>query len=517
MTDWRGMRHSMMMAHTGEEMRARRSGILLHITSLPSPYGVGDLGEWAYRFADYLVEAGQSIWQVLPLNPTSSICGHSPYCSYSAFGGSPLLISPDLLIRDGLLRASDVENGPVFQEERVDYDVASAYKYLLLRIACERFRSSAGRDCEFDRFCRENAWWLDDYALFICVKAKFGHIVWRAWPAEVRDRADWALGGLREELREGIFAEKFFQYVLFRQWMALKKYCNSKNIQVVGDMPIYVSYDSADVWANPHLFKLNHDKSPMFVAGVPPDYFSSTGQLWGNPVYDWKRLQEYHYTWWVKRMEHNLKLFDMIRLDHFRGFVGYWEVPAGETTAINGEWVDAPAADFFNTLLRHFPYLPIIAEDLGIITADVREVMDAYGFPGMKLLLFAFGDDLAANPYVPHNHKMNCVVYTGTHDNNTALGWFTREAGESKERLFKYLGRRLNEDEVSWEFIRLALSSVASTAVVPFQDVLGLGEESRMNVPAVTYGNWAWRALPRQMTPDLASRLQEMTKIYGRH
>ncbi|MDY0040250.1 MAG: 4-alpha-glucanotransferase [Desulforhabdus sp.] len=498
-------------------MQTRRSGILLHITSLPSPYGIGDFGHGAYRFADFLASSGQNVWQVLPLEPTSTFCGNSPYCTYSAFAGNPVLISPDLLIEQGFLHASEVQDRSDFADERVDFDKVSQYKYQLLQLAFERFVSHQGTDHEFNRFCEENAAWLDDYALFISLKKNFGGACWNEWPPELRDRDPAAIGEWKERLNNEIFAAKFFQYLFSRQWSALKKYCNGKNIQIMGDIPIYVSLDSADVWTHPHIFKLDEAKRPVFVAGVPPDYFSSAGQLWGNPVYNWESLRENRYSWWIDRVGHNLTLFDMIRLDHFRGFVGYWEVAATEATAVNGRWVEVPTRDFFDTLLRRFPYLPIIAEDLGTITPDVREAMARYGFAGMKLLLFAFGDDLANNPYVPHNHTQNSVVYTGTHDNNTVRGWFSKEASDDdKNRLFKYLGRSVGGDAVHWELVRMAMMSIAATAIVPIQDVLGLGEEARMNLPAAAAGNWGWRLREELLTNEVAEKLLQVSRVYGR-
>ena len=305
--------------------------------------------------------------------------------------------------------------------------------------------------------------------------------------------------------------------MFYQQWTSFKKYCNNKGIQIIGDMPIYVCYDSADVWANPDLFKLNENKQPSFVAGVPPDYFSKTGQLWGNPVYQWKRLKETGYNWWIQRIKHNLNLFDMIRVDHFRGFVAYWEVALGEKTAINGRWVEAPAEDFFTTLRKRFSHLPIIAEDLGIITDNVREIMRHFEFPGMKVLQFAFSGDISTNPYAPHNHVKDCIIYTGTHDNNTTKGWFERDATkEERENLFHYLGREVSVQNINWEFIKMAMLSVANLTIIPMQDILGLGEEARMNRPATTEGNWVWRLLPDQLTPALTQRLREMTEIYGR-
>lgn len=498
-------------------MQTRKSGLLLHITSLPTHYGIGDFGPSAYRFADFLAAGGQAIWQVLPLGPTLTFCGNSPYFSYSAFAGNPLLISPDLLVENRYLDGSDIPPLPGFSKEHVDFHDVSRFKYQLLYRAYEKFKSRADSDYEFTRFCQKNADWLNSYALFSSLKDHFRGASWVDWPGELRDFHHSAIGEWEERLKDQMLAAKFFQFLFSRQWSDLKNYCNQKNIQILGDIPIYVSLDSVDVWANPGIFKLNEQKEPVFVAGVPPDYFSATGQLWGNPVYNWDRLREQRYAWWIKRVERNLELFDVVRLDHFRGFVGYWEVPAGETTAINGRWVETPAKDFFGTLLRRFPYLPIVAEDLGTITPDVREIMLNYGFPGMKLLLFAFGDDLASNPYVPHNHIQNCIVYTGTHDNNTVRGWFRGEAREEdKERLFRYLGRRVEQDTVHWEFVRLAMMSVANTVILPVQDVLGLDESARMNVPSQVAGNWDWRLREELLTAEVSQQLRTLTHTYGR-
>lgn len=497
-------------------MKRRGSGILLHITSLPSPYGIGDLGPWAYRFVDSLSETKQSFWQILPLNPTSGAFGDSPYSSPSAFAGNPLLISPDLLVEDGFLSKSDVEGDSSFPDEGVDYTAVTEYKYKLLTMAYENYKKRR-KDPEFERFSNENSYWLDDYALFISLKEHFNGIVWSDWPEDIRNRNESAIIGWKEKLQDGILIRKFLQYMFFKQWFSLKTYCKGKNIGVIGDVPIYVSYDSSDVWTNPQIFKLDDNKRPTSVSGVPADYFSKTGQRWGNPIYRWDVLRESGYSWWIKRVEHNLKLFDIIRLDHFRGFVAYWEVPAGEETAINGRWIEVPVEDFFRTLFKRFPFLPVIAEDLGLITPDVREIMNRFEFPGMKLLMFAFGDDFPNGAYLPYNYIKNCVVYTGTHDNNTVKGWFAGEARpEDRKRLFKYIGREVGEKDVHCEFIRLAMMSVANMAIIPMQDILGLGEEARMNLPATSHGNWQWRLLPNQVTPSLVKELREMTETYGR-
>jgi 4-alpha-glucanotransferase len=498
-------------------MKRRGSGILLHITSLPSFYGIGDLGPSAYKFVDFLSETKQSFWQILPLTLINEAHGNSPYSSISAFAGNTLLISPQLLVEDSLLSPSDIECPPSFPREKVVYKAVTEYKTGLFRLAYDNFKNRKQKDSRFEKFCKENQYWLDDYVLFVTLKENFSGAVWTEWPEDIRDRKGEVSKKLKGKLKDKIEMEKFLQYVFYKQRHSLRAYCNSRDIQIIGDMPIYVNYDSADVWANPEIFKLDENKKPVFVAGVPPDYFSSTGQLWGNPVYNWEALKKTGYAWWMRLIERNLKLFDIIRLDHFRGLVAYWEVPAGEETAINGRWVEVPVRDFFDKLLRRFPSLPIIAEDLGIITPDVRKIVDLYGFPGMKVLLFAFGDDLATNPYVPHNHVKNCVVYTGTHDNNTAKGWFRKEARpEDKQRLFQYLGREVPEETVHRELIRMAMMSVADLVIIPMQDILGLGEESRMNVPATVDGNWGWRLLPEQLTPSLIASLSELTRIYGR-
>jgi len=499
-------------------LERRGSGILLHITSLSSPYGIGDLGPGAYRFADFLASTNQSFWQILPLNQTCTAYGNSPYSSFSAFAGNLLLISPELMFKDGILSKSDIKDYPKFSQNRVNYRAVTYYKDKILGLAYKKNKEKIIKAHEYKEFCSENSFWLDDYSLFISAKRYFGNVDWSKWPKDLRDRKKSAMKKWRKRLSEKILMEKILQYIFFKQWYSLKNYCESKNIQIIGDLPIYVNYDSSDVWANPEIFRLSNGKKPAFVAGVPPDYFSSTGQLWGHPVYKWDVLKRTRYSWWIKRIEHNLELFHMFRLDHFRGFVGYWEVRAGEKTAVNGKWVEAPAKDFFNTLFKRFYHLPIIAEDLGVITPDVREIMNLFGFPGMRVLLFAFGKNLPTNPYAPHNHIKNCVVYTGTHDNNTIKGWFKKEIGsDGKKRLFKYIGQRVSERAIHWELIRLAMSSVADMVIIPMQDILGLGEKARMNRPASSKGNWQWRVTPEQLSHSLVKKLSEMTRIYGRN
>ncbi len=497
-------------------MKKRGSGILFHITSISSRFGIGDIGNGAYKFADFLAQTKQSFWQVLPLNPTNLINTNSPYSSVSAFAGNTILISPELMVKDGFLKDKDISFSAPFNKERVDYERVYTFKANLFNLAYDYFKV-LDKKCEYEKFCSENASWLDDFAMFISFKEYFKGVLWSEWPKGIRDRDAKSMQDLKRKLSERIEKEKFLQYVFFKQWDVLKNYCQQKKIQLIGDIPIYVTYDSVDVWTNPSIFKLNKDKKPTHVAGVPPDYFSKTGQLWGNPVYDWNVLREQGYGWWIKRIEHNLKLFDWMRMDHFRGFVGYWQVPAGEETAVNGAWQKAPAKDFFKRLTAHFPELPIIAEDLGIITDDVKEIMKHFGFPGMKVLLFAFGEDLPTHPYLPHNYMPNCVVYTGTHDNNTIRGWFKQETTkEDKNRLFKYLGREVPIDELHWEFIRLAMGSVANIVIFPLQDVLDLPETDRMNLPGTVINNWQWRLKPEQLIAPATDKLLDMTTRYAR-
>lgn len=498
-------------------MIKRGSGILLHITSLPSRFGIGDLGPEAYRFVDFLAKAGQKYWQVLPLNPTDPGAGNSPYYSPSAFAGNPLLISPELLQQEGLLSEGDLKDDfpPTNQ---VDFQAVIDLKKRLFHIAFKNFRKNDEHlGNSFSEFCAAEAQWLDDFALFNAAKIHFTHRTWTEWREDVRDRQPAALDSLRQELHDQIEYEKFLQFVFFRQWMNLKNYCEEKSVEVIGDVPYYVSLDSADVWKNHPIFKLDEKRQPTHVAGVPPDYFSETGQLWGNPVYRWEALREQKYAWWIDRLEHNFKMYHWIRIDHFRGFVSYWEVPASEETAINGKWVKAPAEDFFNTVLEKNPRMPIIAEDLGVITDDVREIIRKFDFPGMKILLFAFDESLPRNPYAPHNHVPNCLIYTGTHDNNTTRGWFEEEAPpEMKQRFMRYIGRKITAGEVHWEMIRLALMSVANLAIIPMQDVLGLASEAKMNRPGTADGNWKWRLTPGQISEAAIKKLREMTEIYGR-
>jgi len=493
----------------------RGSGVLLHIASLPSPHGIGDFGAAAYRFADFLVRTGQTFWQVLPLNPTDAMCGNSPYFSRSTFAMNPLFIGIDPLV-EGLISKTELPEPLPFLQGRIDYYRAETYKGAILERAFQQFKRLPVPD-DYRAFCATHSVWLEDFALFTALKTEFHGMVWSRWPEALRDRRPEALKEAEEHLKEGVDKERFVQYLLFNQWASLKSYCNEKGIQIIGDLPIYVCYDSADVWVNPDIFKLDRDKAPTAVSGVPPDYFSETGQLWNNPVYRWDVLKQTGYRWWIERMGHTLSCFDRVRIDHFRGLVKYWEVPADEKTAMNGEWEDVPTDDFFKTLIGWFQRFPVIAEDLGFITPDVREVMERFQFPGMKVLLFAFGDDDPMHPFLPHTYSRNCVAYTGTHDNNTLRGWFENEAApEEKDRLFRYLYRESPADEIHWEMIRLIMMSVADMAVIPMQDILGLGQDARMNRPATPSGNWTWRLEPGEITPAIEEKLSIMTETYGR-
>jgi len=493
-------------------MDQRRSGILLHISSLPSEFGIGDLGPGAYWFADFLVSARQSLWQILPLNPTDSAYQHSPYSSFSAFAGNPWLVSPELLLEDDLLLKEDLQSKPGFSSVRVEYDRMAAYKNELFDKAYQRFRHNKRLHKEFRVFQKKHEAWLRDYALFIAIKESLGGIIWTDWPEELQARDREALRDFEAAFADQVEKAGFLQFIFFRQWEKLRAYCRQRGIELIGDMPIYVNWDSADAWANADNFKIDAHHHPLGVAGVPPDYFSETGQRWGNPVYDWTKLRASGYAWWIARIRHNLGLYDVLRVDHFRGFVQYWEIPVHEPLASSGKWVEVPTRDFLDTLQRTFKPLPIIAEDLGSITDDVRETMKAYGLPGMKVLLFAFSEDLKKHPYLPHNFEPHCAVYTGTHDNNTVRGWFENEAGpKEKENFFTYIGHEVDVKEIHWAFIELAMMSSADTAIVPMQDVLGLGEEARFNKPATMRGNWQWRMSSNTIDHDVVQRLRELT------
>ena len=493
-----------------QKPESRCSGILLHITSLPSKFGVGDFGPAAFEFVDSLEQAGQTLWQILPINPPSF--GNSPYSCTSAFAISPLFASPELMLRDGLLEDYDLESVPEFSSNRVQYSFVLDFKIQLLSKSYDRFKENIDKD-EFKKFCVDNSYWLEDFCLFSALKNHFGGRSWSEWPEDIKRRN--AVHHYTDSLREYLEREKYFQFVLFYQWKELQKYCRNKGIRVFGDVSLYVNHDSADVWAHPELFKLDQELNPVVVAGVPPDYFSETGQRWGNPIFDWNFLRKNNFVWWIERMKHNLDLFDLVRIDHFRGFLAAWEIPVNDSTAVNGQWQECPGVEFFSVLLNEFKSIPVVAEDLGVITQDVRDAMARFGFPGMKLLIFAFDGDILQNPYAPENHVKNCVLYTGTHDCNTMRGWFEEElSDESKVKLENILGKKVCANTIAEEMVILAMSSIADTVILPMQDVLGLGSEARMNCPGIAENNWEWRLLPGQWSTDIG--LADKTKSYGR-
>ena len=464
------------------------------------------------------------MWQLLPLGPTGF--GDSPYQGLSAFAGNALLISPDRLVRDRYLTEDELSQLPRTSLDKVNYGKVIEYKRKLLAKAFERFNRTPDTKLQVDflSFCQKNAFWLDDYALYRVLKGKHGGAAWNNWAPELARGDKKALDSASSNYADEIQAEKFYQYLFYRQWQELKEYCSEKKVSIVGDMPIFVAYDSVDVWKNREYFKLDKDGAPYVVSGVPPDYFSATGQLWGNPLYDWERLTKDGFEWWIKRMEMALETVDIIRIDHFRGFAACWEIPGGETTAQKGKWVPTPGKEFFGALRKRFPDLPIIVEDLGVITPDVEELRDQFGFPGMRILQMGFGSG-SDNIDLPHNYIPHSVVYTGTHDHDTTVGWFKSKAGAGstrdqeqieyeRSRCLKYL----NSDgkQINWDFINAAFSSVSCIAIVPMQDVLGLGSTSRMNLPASQEGNWAWRLRSEALTPEITSRLKEMSELYGR-
>ncbi|MCA9973482.1 MAG: 4-alpha-glucanotransferase [Anaerolineales bacterium] len=495
----------------------RAAGVLVHPTSFPSRYGVGDLGAAAYRFVDFLIENKQSYWQILPLGPTGY--ADSPYQCFSAFAGNPLLISPDRLVAEGYLPATAVQHVPPFPADAVDYGAVIPYKNELLAQAHAHFQahgSQAQQDAYAD-FCAAQAHWLDDFALFMAVKnhhADHEGGVWNTWPADIAQREPAAMATWREKLADAVDRHKFLQFLFFSQWLELKEYANERGIKVIGDIPIFVAYDSADVWANPELFFLEEDGAPLFIAGVPPDYFSETGQRWGNPLYRWQRMADRGYDWWVKRLQMTFTQADVVRIDHFRGFEAYWEIPADEPTAVVGRWVKGPGPAFFRQMRAALGELPIIAEDLGVITREVRALRDEFDFPGMKILQFAFGGERNSD-FLPHNFQTpNCVVYTGTHDNETTVGWYWSASEWERDHVRRYLG--VDGHDIAWDMIRLAWMSVADTAVATMQDLMGLGSEARMNFPGKTGGYWRWRYRPEMLTPHIGARLRELTELYGR-
>jgi 4-alpha-glucanotransferase len=521
----------------------RSSGILLHPTSLPGPYGIGDIGPQAYRFIDWLSSARCRLWQVLPLGPTGY--GDSPYQCFSAFAGNPYLISPEALVEDGFLTQDDLADKPDFPASRVDFGLLIPWKLSLLQKAFARFQSNPSTSVSttfrqaqrsgsaqrlgmgseslrqaFDYFCAEQAAWLDDFSLFMALKEFYGGGAWSGWPEPVQRRDKSALEKARKELSHSIIRYSFYQFLFFRQWNHLRTYAKDRGIQIIGDLPIFVAYDSVDVWSHPELFYLDEQGNPTVVAGVPPDNFSVTGQLWGNPLYNWGVHKQEGYKWWLARVRAALQSVDILRVDHFRGFAGYYEIPAGDKTAENGHWVPGPGQDFFRAvdnnlgdgLITPGTGLPIIAEDLGLITPDVIELLETFNLPGMKVLQFGFTSP--DNSFLPHNYESNCVAYTGTHDNNTALGWLAN--ADKNERKFALHYLRSNGREFSWDLIRAVWSSVAVMSITPMQDVLSLGEEARMNYPSRLGGNWVWRMEEGHLSNTLAEKLKELNFLYSR-
>jgi len=496
----------------------------MHPTSLPGQYGIGDLGPEAFRFVDFLVESKQKYWQILPLGPTGY--GDSPYQCFSAFAGNTLLISPEKLVEDGLISRADLAGAAKFSSQKVNFGTVYEWKNRLLSKAYEGFHSVTSVDLrgKFETFCQENEFWLDEYALYRSIKTDQGQRPWYEWPDELKLRDEISLATETERLYDVIQAQKLYQFLFFRQWLAVKEFASRNGVSIIGDIPIFVALDSADVWCNQNKFKLAPDGTAKVVAGVPPDYFSKTGQLWGNPIYDWDAMRQDDFGWWIARMYSTLQMVDIVRVDHFRGFAASWEVPGDDKTAENGRWVDVPGKELFETLEAALGELPVIAEDLGVITPDVEELRDGFGFPGMRILQFAFGGD-AQNHDLPHNYVRNCVAYTGTHDNDTTVGWFnsqagagsTRDAAEIKrERSYclKYLGS--DGEEIHWDFVRAVWASVANTAIAPMGDLLGVGTEGRINLPATESGNWQWRMTQTSISAEIVRRLRELTEIYGR-
>jgi 4-alpha-glucanotransferase len=491
----------------------RSSGILLHPTSLPSRGGIGDLGPAAYEFVNWLAEAKQTLWQTLPLQPVG--CGNSPYSCTSAFAGNVLMISLERLVERGLLDQALVAGLPD-GESPVNFDQVREHKLPLLRQAAENFlRSATGAPrARYDRFCEDNDWWLDDYVLFSVLRERYAEQAWNTWPEKIARRDPETIAQLETDLRAQLDEERFLQFAFFEQWCSLRTCCSQRGIRVIGDVSIFVSYDSADVWTNPQLFRLKEDLSPEVVAGVPPDAFSETGQRWGNPLYDWEALQNRGYDWWIERMRWAISTCDIVRIDHFRGFEAYWEIPADEPTAVNGRWVTGPNESLFQALKGALGKLPFIAEDLGYITREVHDLRKALRIPGMKILQFGFGNK-GAHIYLPHQYEPDCVVYTGTHDNDTTVGWWNTTATQDEKKLATaYLG--IAKDGVHWAFIRAALSSVANSCVIPVQDVLGLDSGARMNVPSETDGSWTWRLRAGALTPALAKKMATLVEITDR-
>ena len=490
----------------------RESGILLHPTSLPGDYGIGDFGAAAYRFVDWLERAGQKLWQVMPLGPGGF--GDSPYSSTSAFAGNPLMVSLSVLRRDDLLFDDDLLDVPDFPAGSVDWATVRPWRDQKLRLAYSRLNDNPMLLAEFSHFIDRSPQWIRDYALFTSLKDHFGGGWWLDWPQDIRSHEGAAIEEYTVQLASELRYQTFIQFLFQRQWHSLRTYANGKGIRVIGDIPIFVALDSSDVWANQEQFNFDPaTNQPTWVAGVPPDYFSPTGQRWGNPTYNWPAMIADGFSWWVERLRAMRNMVDIVRIDHFRGFGAAWHVPGDEDTAANGHWEQAPGAEVFSAARRAIGEFPVIVEDLGLITADVVTLREILGFPGMNVLHFAFDGD-PSNTYLPHNNRRNSVTYTATHDNQTTIGWWAEISEEDRERVRHYLGHAV--DDPAWDLLRVALSSPANTAIVPMQDVLRLGDEARMNTPATIYGNWSWMMTPHQMDQGLADGLRDLTSTYGR-
>lgn len=494
----------------------RKSGILLHPTSLPGKYGIGTLGKEAFAFIDFLIRSGQSLWQVCPLGPTGY--GDSPYQCFSAFAGNPLLIDLEILVQKNFLTIEDIEPAN-FSEESIDYGRVIQWKFPILKKAFNNFKEKKDvtESAKFRNFLLKNEEWLTDYALFMSLKDKFDGKCWITWDEDIRLRKPQALKHYKEELADEIMFYQFLQYEFSEQWLALKAYANQNFIQIIGDIPLYIAFDSSDAWASPDLFLLDKEsRYPLKVAGVPPDYFSVTGQLWGNPIYNWDYMKSDGFSWWIKRIEANLKWADILRLDHFRGLCAFWQVPYGEETAVNGEWKHAPGNELFEALQEAFGNIPILAEDLGLITPDVVELREKYNLPGMKILQFAFDSvESSSKTFLPHVYDKNYAVYTGTHDNDTVHGWYNSAKDIDKAMADKYLGIS-NKENLHYDFIKAAWASVANIAIAPMQDLLGKGSEARMNLPGSASGNWQWRFNRNELKPEHEKFLAEITSLYGR-
>ena len=491
----------------------RSSGILLHPTSLPGAYGCGDLGDVSYHFVDWLVVAGQRLWQVLPLEPTGY--GNSPYMAHSAFAGNPLLIGFEDLLARSLITHQELLPVPQETSSHVNYAEVAPYRLQRLQLAANRFfaREGAEEVREFETFCDVEKNWLEDFSLFMALNGRFGGVVWTQWDADCALRKPKTMGRARRELSEDIRFWKWTQWEFFRQWARVKRYANHRGIRIIGDIPIFVAHHSADVWSHPEMFTLDGRGNPVFVAGVPPDYFSATGQRWGNPLYRWDVMEKDQYRWWIERFRRTLTLVDIVRIDHFRGFDEYWEIPSSEKTAVKGRWVRGPKEKFFQVVQKKLGKLPIIAEDLGIITPNVVKLREKLAFPGMKVLHFAFAEG-PENVFLPHHYEENCVVYTGTHDNDTTRGWYEKATHVERDFVRRYCST--DGREIQWDLIRLASRSLADLAIFPFQDILGLGSEGRMNFPGTAEGNWEWRFSWSQVAPEHAKRIHELSALFGR-